>query len=72
MVGELAKWFDESKFFGYFGPKLCTIIMDISEFGLQATPRPGHARTTFLHEVPRTNMVLALHSGEEKLYNGLQ
>ena len=34
--GDLAKWFDESKFFGYFGPELCTLIMDFSEFAFQA------------------------------------
>src|SRR6266704_81955 len=37
-VGDLAKYFDESKFFGYFEPDLCTLLMDISEFGLQAAP----------------------------------
>jgi len=35
-IADLAKWFDKSKFFGYFEPKLCTAIMDISEFGLKA------------------------------------
>lgn len=44
-VGKLAKWFDESKFFGYFDAKLCTLIMDISEFGLKATP--GQAMPRF-------------------------
>ncbi|KAF8722722.1 hypothetical protein AX14_004936 [Amanita brunnescens Koide BX004] len=34
-VGDLAKMFDESKFFGYLSPKLCTILMDISELGLK-------------------------------------
>ncbi|KIM81410.1 hypothetical protein PILCRDRAFT_821495, partial [Piloderma croceum F 1598] len=27
-------------FFGYFRPNLCTLLMDISEFGLQAAPGP--------------------------------
>ncbi len=30
-VGDLAKMFDETKFFGYMGPELCTLLMDISE-----------------------------------------
>jgi hypothetical protein len=30
--------FDESKFFGYFEPGVYTLLMDISEFGLQAAP----------------------------------
>lgn len=37
-IADLAKTFDESKFFGYFSSDLCEIIMDISEFGLQAAP----------------------------------
>ena len=37
-VAELAKMFDDRKFFGYFDTDLCTFIMDISEFGLQAAP----------------------------------
>jgi hypothetical protein len=40
-VGELAKMFDEKKFFGYYRPELCTLLMDISEFGLQPAPGPG-------------------------------
>lgn len=32
---------DESKFFGYLNSDLCTLLMDISEFGLQATPGSG-------------------------------
>ena len=35
-IGDLAKMLDESKFFGYMGPELCTLLMDISEFGLAA------------------------------------
>jgi hypothetical protein len=35
-VGDLAKMFDESKFFGYMRPDLCTLLMDISAFGLKA------------------------------------
>ena len=38
-VADLAKWFDETKFFGYFEPSVCTILMDISEFGF-----PDYAR----------------------------
>src|SRR5258705_850198 len=34
-IADLAKWFDKSKFFGYFRPELCIAIMDISEFGLK-------------------------------------
>ena len=34
-IKELADWFDQSKFFGYFDPKLCKVVMDISEFGLK-------------------------------------
>jgi hypothetical protein len=34
-VGDLAKMFDESKFFGYMSPDLCTLLMDISEYGLK-------------------------------------
>ena len=37
-VADLAKMFDKSKFFGYFEMNLCTLLMDISEFGFQATP----------------------------------
>ena len=37
-VADLAKMLDETKFFGYFDSGLCTVIMDISEFGLQAAP----------------------------------
>src|SRR6266545_7814206 len=32
------KWFGEQKLFGYFDPSVCTLLMDISEFGLQAAP----------------------------------
>ncbi|KAM6499157.1 hypothetical protein JOM56_004665 [Amanita muscaria] len=37
-IGDLAKMFDETKFFGYFRSSLLTVLMDISEFGLQLTP----------------------------------
>jgi hypothetical protein len=40
-IGELAKMFDEGKFFGYMCPKLCTLLMDISEFGLEAQQASG-------------------------------
>ena len=45
-IGELAKMFDESKFFGYMSPDLCTILMDISELGLkdQASEEPVFPR----------------------------
>jgi hypothetical protein len=36
-VADLAKMFDKSKFFGYLDSNLLTNLMDISEFGLQAT-----------------------------------
>jgi len=39
-IADLAKMFDGSKFFGYFRPNLCTLLMDISEFGLQTAPGP--------------------------------
>lgn len=42
-IADLAKWFDKSKFFGYFESKLCTAIMDISEFGLK--PAQGNGRS---------------------------
>jgi hypothetical protein len=38
-VADVAKMFDETKFFGYFESDILTALMDISEFGLQvATP----------------------------------
>src|SRR5258707_5150622 len=40
-IEDLAKMFDESKFFGYLEPSLCTLIMDISEFGLHAAKAWG-------------------------------
>jgi len=43
-IGELAKMLDDSKFFGYMEPERCTIVLDISEFGLtkpDTTPGPG-------------------------------
>jgi len=33
--------FDESNFFGYFRSKLCTLLTDISEFGLETVSGPG-------------------------------
>jgi len=35
-VGALAEMLDESTFFGYMTEELCTLLMDISEFGLEA------------------------------------
>lgn len=43
-IGELAKMFDESKFFGYMSAKLCTILMDISELGLKDQPSGVYPR----------------------------
>ena len=40
-VGDLVKMFDEKAFFGDFRPDVCILMMDISEFGLQAAPGPG-------------------------------
>ena len=40
-VGDLAKMFDESKFFGYMTPSLCTLLMDISELGLKDQEASG-------------------------------
>ncbi|KIL64214.1 hypothetical protein M378DRAFT_63700, partial [Amanita muscaria Koide BX008] len=37
-IADLAKLFDETKFFGYFKSSLLVALMDISEFGLQPTP----------------------------------
>ncbi|KAF8814375.1 hypothetical protein BYT27DRAFT_7179530 [Phlegmacium glaucopus] len=34
-IGGLAEFFDEAKFFGYMSPKLCQLLLDISEFGLK-------------------------------------
>ena len=41
-IDDLAKMFHESKFFGYMTSELCTILLDISEFGL-AKPYPTEA-----------------------------
>lgn len=35
-VADLAKMFNETKFFGYFDPDILTALMDISKFGLKA------------------------------------
>jgi len=43
-IGELAKMLDDSKFLGYMEPERCTLVLDISEFGLakpDTTPSPG-------------------------------
>ena len=37
-IDDLAKMFDDSKFFGYMSSEICTFLLDISEFGL-AKPR---------------------------------
>jgi hypothetical protein len=52
-VGDLAKMFDESKFFGYMRPDLCTLLMDISEFGLevQALGVPPRFYMKYLEQV---------------------
>ncbi|KAF8344453.1 hypothetical protein F5887DRAFT_1062099 [Amanita rubescens] len=42
-VADLAKMFDETKFFGYFVPELLTALMDISEFGLEAATPTGRS-----------------------------
>jgi len=34
-IGGLAESFHERKFISYFGPELCQLLLDISEFGLQ-------------------------------------
>jgi hypothetical protein len=35
-INDLARMFHESKFFGYMRPETCTLLLDISEFGLPA------------------------------------
>ena len=42
-VADLAKMFDERKFFGYFVTDILTILLDISEFGLQAATPTGQS-----------------------------
>ena len=39
-IGDLAKLFDETKFFGYMDEELCTLLMDVSEFGLSGATGP--------------------------------
>ncbi|CAA7270465.1 unnamed protein product [Cyclocybe aegerita] len=59
-IDDLAKMFDESKFFGYMPPELCTLLLDISEFGLAAeanTRANGHA----LQVAPRFYMKYLYH-----------
>jgi hypothetical protein len=70
-VGELAKMFDETKFFGYYRPELCTLLMDISEFGLQAPPGPGmdagpRFYMTYLEEV----WYLLFTPGDRECFSG--
>lgn len=52
-IGDLAKVFDESKFFGYMRSKLCTLLMDISEFGLgvQESGPPPRFYMKYLEQV---------------------
>jgi hypothetical protein len=56
-IAELAKMFDETKFFGYFEHNIVTVLMDISEFGLQAATAIGPTQVgprfymTYLDEV---------------------
>ena len=56
-VADLAKMFDETKFFGYFEPDILTVLMDISEFGLRAGTPTGQWQVgprfymTYLDEV---------------------
>ena len=82
-VGELAKMFDENKFFGYYRPELCTLLMDISEFGLRAAPGPGMEAgprfyMTYLEEVwfllfaPGTRNCISGYSEkvDRRTYNG--
>ncbi|KIJ94513.1 hypothetical protein K443DRAFT_110298 [Laccaria amethystina LaAM-08-1] len=38
-IDDLAKMFHETKFFGYLTSELCTLLLDISEFGLAELPR---------------------------------
>jgi hypothetical protein len=40
-IGELAKMIDGRRFFGYMGPELCTLLMDISELGLKDQQASG-------------------------------
>lgn len=42
-VADLAKMFDEKKFFGYFQSNILIALMDISEFGLQAATPTGRS-----------------------------
>jgi hypothetical protein len=42
-VADLAKMFDETKFFGYFKPDILTALMDISEVGLEAATPTGQS-----------------------------
>ncbi len=43
-IEDLAKMLDESKFFGYFEPDVCIMLMDISEFGLEEKSPLGHIK----------------------------
>ncbi|KAM6499177.1 hypothetical protein JOM56_004685, partial [Amanita muscaria] len=42
-IADLAKLFDETKFFGYFEHNLLVALMDVSEFGLQPISTPGQS-----------------------------
>ncbi|KIL56232.1 hypothetical protein M378DRAFT_172856 [Amanita muscaria Koide BX008] len=63
-IGDLAKMFDETKFFGYFRSSLLTVLMDISEFGLQPTPQPPakNGQVCFLLFAPGTREVIVGNS----------
>ncbi len=50
-IGDLAEMFDERKFFGYMRPGLCMLLMDISEFGLQASGAPPRFYMKYLEQV---------------------
>ena len=36
-IEDFVKMVDETRFFGYMGTQLCTLLLDISEFGLEAS-----------------------------------
>jgi hypothetical protein len=40
-IGDLAESFHEKKVFGYLGPELCQLLLDISEFGLKDEKSDG-------------------------------
>ena len=49
-IGDLAKMFDERKFFGYMHPKLCTLLMDIG-LGVQESGAPPRFYMNYLQQV---------------------